>query len=342
MTATNARKRKVPGTTFYREQGPITIRNLYGEIKLFCGSASQELGHQICDYLGIEAGEYERYQFSNENIFTQLHESVRGHDVFLVQTMSTPNLHDNIMELLILLDTVKRDSAARITAVIPYLAYSRSDKKDQPRVPITARLLAEMIQIAGADRYITIDLHSGQIQGFFQTPGDVLTAFYLLSDYIAEQQIDNAVICTTDLGFAKRARNYASRLGVSLAFVEKSRRTNLERPELMALIGDVKDKNVILVDDEVNTAGSVENAVNVIQQHGARDIYLAFTHPILSAGGVDRLRRLPIKEIITTNTVPIPAEKMLPNLTVLSVAPLLAEVIIRSHEGRSVGALFDE
>ncbi|MBN1965629.1 MAG: ribose-phosphate diphosphokinase [Anaerolineae bacterium] len=342
MTTSNARERKVPGTKFYRGQDPISIRNLYGEIKLFCGSASRELGHQICEYLGIEAGDYERFQFSNENIFTQLRESVRGQDVFVVQSMATPNLHDNIMELLILLDTIKRDSAARITAVIPYLAYSRSDKKDQPRVPITARLLAEMIQIAGADRYITIDLHSGQIQGFFRVPGDVLTAFYLLSDHLADLRIENAVICTTDLGFAKRARGYASRLGLPLAFVEKRRRTNLERPELMALIGEVKGKNVILVDDEVNTAGSVENAVGVVQEHGAKDVYLAFTHPILSTGGVDRLRKLPFKAIITTNTVPIPAEKLLPNMAVLSVAPLLAEVIIRSHEGRSVGALFDE
>ncbi len=332
---------KVPGTKYVRHHEPAPERNLYGEIKVFCGSASQELGHEIVNYLGLVPGRYERVKFSNENIFVRLHESVRGQDVYLVQTMASP-VSDNIMELLIMLDTFHRDSAGRITAVIPYLSYARSDKKDQPRVPITARLIADMIQVAGADRYITIDLHSGQIQGFFKIPGDVLTAFYLLSDYLADRQIENAVVVTTDLGYAKRARNYANRLQCPLAFVEKRRSSNVENPQLMALIGDVAGKNVILVDDEVNTGKSVANAVQIVKERGAQDIYLAFTHPILSADGVERLASLPVKEIITTNTVPLPPEKRLPNMTILSVAPLLSEVIIRSHEGRSVGVLFDE
>lgn len=332
---------KVPGTKYVRHHEPAPERNLYGEIKVFCGSASQELGHEIVNYLGLVPGRYERVKFSNENIFVRLHESVRGQDVYLVQTMASP-VSDNIMELLIMLDTFHRDSAGRITAVIPYLSYARSDKKDQPRVPITARLIADMIQVAGADRYITIDLHSGQIQGFFKIPGDVLTAFYLLSDYLADRQIENAVVVTTDLGYAKRARNYANRLQCPLAFVEKRRSSNVENPQLMALIGDVAGKNVILVDDEVNTGKSVANAVQIVKERGAQDIYLAFTHPILSADGLERLASLPIKEIITTNTVPLPPEKRLPNMTILSVAPLLSEVIIRSHEGRSVGVLFDE
>ena len=332
---------KVPGTKYFRKYHPRSESNLYGEIKVFCGSASQELGKEVCNYLSLEAGEYDRVQFSNENIFIQLQESVRGQDVYLVQTLSSP-VSDNIMELLIMLDTMKRDSAGRITAVIPYLSYARSDKKDQPRVPITARLIADMLQVAGADRYITIDLHSGQIQGFFSIPGDSLTAFYLLSDYLLEKKIENPTIVTTDLGFAKRARNYASRFNCPMAFVEKRRSSNAESPEMLSLIGDVKDRNVILVDDEVNTAKSVANAVRTVCDRGAKDIYLAFTHPILSGGGVEQLASLPIKEIVTTNTVPVPESKRLPNMTILSIAPLLAEVIIRAHEGRSVGVLFDE
>jgi ribose-phosphate pyrophosphokinase len=332
---------KVPGTKYYRKYHPRSESNLYGEIKVFCGSASQELGKEVCTYLGLEPGEYDRVQFSNENIFIQLQESVRGQDVYLVQTLSSP-VSDNIMELLIMMDTFKRDSAGRITAVVPYLSYARSDKKDQPRVPITARLMADIIQVAGADRYITIDLHSGQIQGFFSVPGDTLTAFYLLSDYLMEKQIENPVVVTTDLGYAKRARNYANRLNCPLAFVEKRRSTNAESPEMLSLIGDVKDKNVILVDDEVNTAKSVANAVRTVKERGGKDIYLAFTHPVLSGSGAERLAELPIKEIIVTNTIPLPESKRLPNMTVLSIAPLLAEVIIRAHEGRSVGALFDE
>ncbi|MBN2471180.1 MAG: ribose-phosphate pyrophosphokinase [Anaerolineae bacterium] len=335
------RAHKVPGTKYYRKYQPRNESNLYGEIKVFCGSASQELGKEICDYLGVDPGSYTRIMFSNENIFIKLEESVRGQDVYLIQTLSSP-VSDNIMELLIMVDTLKRDSAGRITVVVPYLSYARSDKKDQPRVPITARLIADMIEVAGADRYITVDLHSGQIQGFFKIPGDVLTAFYLLSDHLVEKRIENLAVSTTDLGFAKRARNYASRLGCTLAFVEKRRTDNKERPDLLSLIGDVKDRNVVLVDDEVNTAGSVVNAVKTLHAHGAKDIYLAFTHAILSGPAFDRLASLDLKEIVTTNTVQLPRDKILSNMTVLSVAPLLSEVIIRSHEGRSVGKLFDE
>ncbi len=279
--------------------------------------------------------------FSNENIFIKLNESVRGRDVYLIQTMSSP-VHENIMEMLIMIDALKRDSAWRINVVIPYLSYTRSDKKDQPRVPISARLMANMIETAGADRYITIDLHSGQIQGFFNIPGDALTAFYLLSEYVHQKQIPDLVVVATDLGFAKQGRNWAAELNVPLAFVEKRRVDNAERPEALALIGDVKGKNVLLVDDEVNTAGSIVNAVNVVREAGARDVYFAFTHPFLSDKAFERFASLDLKEIIFTNTLPIPAEKRLPNMTILSVAPLLSEVILRAHEGRSVGELFKE
>jgi len=272
----------------------------------------------------------------------KLRESVRGRDVYVVQTMAAP-IHENIFEMLIMIDALKRDSAWRINLVVPYMTYTRSDKKDQPRVPITARLMANMIEVAGADRYITVDLHAGQIQGFFNIPGDALTAFHLLSDYV-ERNYDksNLVVVATDLGFAKQGRNWAETLNVPLAFIEKRRVDNAERPRALSIIGDVEGKNVLLVDDEVNTAGSVVNAVTVLRDAGAKEISFAFTHAFLSEIAYERLESLELREIIFTNTLPIPEEKRLPNMTILSVAPMLAEVIVRAHEGRSVGELFDE
>lgn len=320
----------------------------FGNIKIFCGSASHGLGKEITDHLNtvrrykdLHPGLYERKVFSNENIFVRLEESVRGQDVYLVQTMASP-LHDNFMEMLIMIDALKRDSAWRINLVVPYLSYTRSDKKDQPRVPITARLVANMIEVAGADRYMTIDLHAGQIQGFFNIPGDALTAFHLLRDYVEKKNIPDLVVVATDLGFAKQGRNWAAKLKVPLAFIEKRRIDNAERPEVLSLVGDVKDKNVLLVDDEVNTAGSIVNAVKVVREYGARDVYFAFTHAFLADEAYERLHNQNLKEIIFTNTLPIPEAKRLPNMTILSVGPMLAEVIRRAHEGRSVGQLFNE
>ena len=313
----------------------------YGDIKLFSGSGSPDLAQEISDYLGVPLEEYDLVQFPNENIFIKLRGSIRGQDVYLIQSMDPP-VHRNILEMLIMVDCLKRDSAGRITAVFPYMAYARSDKKDQPRVPITARLIADMIEVAGTDRYMTIDLHAGQIQGFFSIPGDVLTAFHILSDYFLKKKIKNGVIATADLGFAKKGRNFAEKLGLPLAFVEKRRKGDDPRARSTTIIGDVKDKNVILVDDEVLTAGSVCEAVDILKENGAKDIYLSFTHALLVASAIDELRDMPIKEIVTTNTVNIPEDKLLPNMTVLSVAPLLGEVMIRAHEGRSVGELFNE
>lgn len=312
----------------------------YGDIKLFSGSASQELAQEIGDYLGLPLESYDLIEFPNENLFVRLHGSVRGQDVYIVQSMNPP-VHRNIMELLITIDCLKRDSAGRITAVFPYMAYARSDKKDQPRVPITARLVADMIEIAGTNRYMTIDLHAGQIQGFFSIPGDVLTAFHILSDYFLEKKLEDVVVATADLGFAKKGRNFAAKLGVPLAFVEKRRVENM-RARATTVIGDVSGKDVILVDDEVLTGGSMSEAVQIVKDHGARDVYLSFTHPLLVQSAVEDLAKLPIKEIVTTNTVLIPPEKRLPNMTILSVATLLGEVILRAHEGRSVGELFNE
>ncbi|BCX05127.1 MAG: ribose-phosphate pyrophosphokinase [Candidatus Roseilinea sp.] len=314
---------------------------MYGSIKLFSGTSHPALAQEISDYLGVPLSGREIIKFPNENLFVQLHESVRGQDVFLIQTMCPP-VSDNIMELLIAIDCLRRDSAGRITVVVPYLAYARSDKKDQPRVPITARLLADMIQIAGADRYITVDLHAGQIQGFFSIPGDEITAFHILNEYFAQKKLEDVVIVTADLGFAKKGRNFAAKLQVPMAFVEKRRTGNDASSEVLTVIGDVDGKNVIIVDDEISTGGSIANTVRVVKEHGARDIYVSCSHPVLAPPATERLRALPVKELVTTNTLPIPPERMLPNIKVLSVGPLLAEVIRRVHEGRSVGELFNE
>ncbi len=321
----------------------IRDSQMYGQVKLFAGTSCRALAEEIASYLGLPLSGRDIIKFPNENIFVRLHASVRGQDCYVIQTTSTP-VSDNLMELLIMVQTLRLDSAARITVVVPYLAYARSDKKDQPRVPITARLVADLIQVAGADRYICMDLHAGQIQGFFSIPGDVLTAFHIVSDYFVEirSQLQDPVIVTADLGFAKKGRNFAARIGCTMAFVEKRRTGNDANAHALTVIGDVQGRDVIIVDDEVDTAGSVSQAVHIVKEHGARDIYLSFVHPVLSPPAVDRLRSLPIKEIITTNTVPIPPEKMLPNLRVLSVASLLGEVIKRAHEGRSVGEMFNE
>ena len=313
------------------------LGGMHGKIKLFSGTGCPALAEEISQYIGVPLSKRDIIQFPNENIFVRLHESIRGQDVFLIQTTSSPVNH-NLMELLIFLDTLKRASPDRITAVIPYLAYARSDKKDQPRVPITARLVADMISIAGADRYVTLDLHADQIQGFFSIQGDVLTAFAILSDYFREKGLKDAVVVAADLGFAKKARNLAAELRLPLALVEK-RRVSVDT-EALTLVGEVEGHDVVIVDDEVDTAGSVSSAVNIVRQHGARDIYLCFAHAVLSPPAVERLRELPVKEIVTTNSITVPPEKQLPNLTVLSVAHLLGEVIQRVHCGSSVGEVF--
>jgi len=321
------------------------VVRIYGDIRLFAGSSHPALAEEVGNYLGVPLSPREIIRFPNDNIFVRLLTSVRGQDVFLIQTLTAP-VSQHIMEMLILIDTIKRANVGRITAVMPYYAYGRSDKKDQPRVPITARLLADLVKAAGADRFLTLDLHAGQIQGFFNIPGDEVSTFHLLSDYMIEkrlgQQPGGAVVVTADLGYAKKGRNFAQALNLPMAFIEKRRSGNDAKAQALTVIGDVAGKAVILVDDEVDTAGSMLGAVNILKQSGAGDVYLCFTHPILSPPATERLRGLPIKEIITTNSVPIPEEKRLPNLTQLSVAPLLGEVIRRIHEGQSVGAIFNE
>ena len=320
---------------------------MYGEIKLYAGSGSPELAQKIADYLQQRLSPREVIQFPNENIFIKLNSSARGQDVFVIQATSSP-VHYNLMELLIMIQTLRLDSAARITAVVPYLCYGRSDKKDQPRVPITARLVADMIESAGADRYMTYDPHAGQIQGFFSIPGDVLTASHMISDHIKDNllaQMRDPVVVATDLGFAKKGRNYALDLDLPIAFIEKRRTGNDAHAEALTLIGDVTDRDVIIVDDEVDTGGSIAEAVSVVKSKGARDVFLAFIHPIFSKDAVQRLADLPIKRMITTDTVSIPEDKMKPlngRITILSIAPMIGEVIRRAHEGRSVGEMFNE
>ncbi len=309
----------------------------YGDLVIYSGSGCYDLAVEISARLSVPLSDRDVIVYPNENIFVRLRDSVRGKDAFVIQTTSSP-VNNNLMELLIFLDTLKRASAERITAVIPYLAYARSDKKDQPRVPITARLVADMIQIAGASRYITLDLHAGQLQGFFSIPGDTLTAFPLLADYMRDKQLHNAVVVSCDLGFAKKARNFAVELDLPVAFIEKRRSD--AGAEALTLIGDVKGKTAIIVDDEVDTGGSMANAVKIVKEYGAREVYCCFVHPVLSGNAVEKLRPLPITEIVTTNSVKIPPEKRLPNMTILSVAPLIADVIRDVHEGRSVGELF--
>lgn len=319
---------------------------MYGEIKLFAGSGCPELAAGIAKYLGTPLSGCEITLFPNDNLFVKLHKSVRGQDVYVIQTTCRP-VHRNLMELLIMLQTLRLDSAARVTAVIPYLAYARSDKKDMPRVPITARLVADMIEVAGADRYMTLDLHAGQIQGFFSIPGDVLSAFHYLIDHVKTllPRMKDPVVVAADLGFAKKGRNFAASIQAPIAFVEKRRATEINYAEALTLIGNVTDRDVIIVDDEVDTGGSICEAVNLVKNHGARNIYIVFVHPILSEPAAERLASLPLAGIITSDTVPISAEKKAllgDKLTVLTVAPLLGEVIRRAHEGRSVGELFNE
>lgn len=315
------------------------LGSTHGQIKLFAGTGCPDLAAEISEYLNVPLSGREIKVFPNENIFVQLHESIRGQDVFLIQTTSSP-VNYNIMELLIFLDAIKRASPDRITVVIPYLAYCRSDKKDKPRVPITARLLADMISVAGVDRYVFLDLHAQQIQGFYSMPGDVLTVFPLISDHFRKKNLQNAVVVAADLGFAKKARNLAAELNLPLALVEK-RRVDADT-EALTLVGDVEDHDVIIVDDEVDTGGTMINAVHKVRERGARDVYLSFAHPILSGDAAERLKALPVKEVVTTNSIPIPDEVQADwdNLEIKSVAGLLGDVIECVHGGESVGKLF--
>ncbi len=318
----------------------------FDELRVFSGNSNPDLAKAICDRIGLPLGSATVTKFVNDNIFVKINESVREDDVFVVQSLCPP-LSDRIMELLIMLDTCKRASAGRVTAIIPYYAYGRTDKKDQPRVPITARLLADMIQTAGAQQVVTLDLHAGQIQGFFSVPVNELSALSLLVRYFREKGWDDAIVVSPDMGFAKRARNFAEMLGVPLAIAEKRRTQNLKHEdgpqsttEVMNLIGDVRGKRCIVVDDEIATGGSMLEVVNLMVYQGAREVYICCVHPVFVGSAVERLRNAPVQEVVVTDTLPLPPEKRWDKLTVISVSTLLAEVIQRIHSGISVDTMF--
>jgi ribose-phosphate pyrophosphokinase len=308
------------------------------QFDLYTGNSNRELARKIARYLGRDLGKADVFEFANENIFVKIEDNARDRDVFVIQPTCRP-VQKSIMELLIMIDAFKRASAGRITAVIPYYAYGRSDKKDQPRVPITARLVADMISVAGADRLLTMDLHQGQIQGFFSIPVDELTAVHMLSNYFRQQHLVDPVV-VTDLGFAKRARTFAEILDAPLAVIEKRRPGNLGTAELLNVIGEVRGKRAIIVDDEIDTASTLVEIVRALIREGVTEIRACATHAILSDPAVERIRDSELLEVVVTDTVPVPAAKRLAKLRVLSVAPLIGEAIRRIHLGESVGALF--
>lgn len=309
------------------------------ELAIFTGNAHPQLARAICSHLGTALGAAQVSQFSNENIFVKINENVRGKDVFVVQPFTTP-VSTSILELLIMMDALRRASAKRITAVIPFYAYGRTDKKDQPRVPITARLLADCITAAGANRILTMDLHAGQIQGFFNIPVDELSAERILSRYITSRGLGEFTVVSTDAGFAKRARNFAELVNAPLAIIEKRRIGNDGRMESLGVIGHVADRNALIVDDEIDTAGSLAQAVRVVRDNGAREVYACAVHGVLSGPAIERIRASELREVILADTVPLPEEKLLPTITQLSVAELFAGAIQRIHESRSVAELF--
>jgi len=309
------------------------------ELKIFTGNAHQGLAEEVCKYLDIPLGEAEVFKFSNDNTFVRIQENVRQRDVFIIQPTCAP-VNDNLMELLIMIDACKRASAGRITAVVPYYAYGRTDKKDQPRVPITARLVADLLTAAGADRLLTVDLHAGQIQGFFNIPVDELTALPILSDYFQAKELSDLVVVAVDIGISKKARDVAERLHAPLAIIEKRRTGNDERSEIMNVIGDVEGKIALTFDDEIDTGGTIVNAARVLAEKGVKEVYCCVTHPVFSKNASEILANSHFKEVIVADTIPMPAEKRNGKITVLPVAPLLGEAIYRIHKGISVGDMF--
>lgn len=310
------------------------------KLKIFTGNANPELAKEICDYLGLPLGEAFIGRFNNGEVQVMIDESVRGKDVFIVQPTSYP-ANDNLVELFVMADALKRASARHITAVVPYYGYARQDRKTRGREPITAKLMADLMQTAGVTRLVTIDLHAGQIQGFFDVPVDHLVGASLLANYIKEQDMEDLIVVSPDLGGVTRARDLADRIGAGIAIIEK-RRPEPGVAKVMSLIGDVKGKNCILVDDIVDTAGSLVEGAKALEAFGAKSVRACITHPVLTDPACERLRNSNIEEIIVTNTIAIPEEKKLDKMTILSVAPLLGEAIMRIFHQVSVSKLFDK
>jgi ribose-phosphate pyrophosphokinase len=312
---------------------------VFSDLAIFSGRAHPELAAAIAARLGRTLGKVDVFEFANENIFVQYQENIRMRDVYLVQPFVSP-VNTAIMELLIMIDAARRASAGRITAVIPYYAYGRSDKKDQPRVPITARLVANMLETAGADRILTMNLHAGQIQGFFNIPVDELNALYPVSSYFRTQKLENYTVVATDVGGEKRARDLAVRLDLPLAIIDKRRHGNSEVAEAMHVIGEVDGRNCLILDDEISTAGTIVSAVSALRQHGAGEVIISCYHPVLSGPAMERLKSLEAREIVFTDSIPLQNGKRLPNMKIIPVAPQFGDAIARIHSGHSVGALF--
>ena len=318
---------------------------MFRGLSVYTGNAHRRFAEDICRHLEIPLGKAEVFKFKNDEIFVKINENAREHDVFIVQSLVGPSVSDAIMELLIMIDAFKRASAGRITAVMPQFAYGRSDKKDQPRVPITARLLADLISVAGADRFLTMDMHQMQIQGFFSIPGDELSARGQIIEYlrpIVAEKPDDTALVVPDLGYANAARRIAEELDIPLVFMQKTHRDNSGKSEIVGVIGDIDRKRTIVIDDEIDRGTTVLNTVEILQRHGVKEIYAACTHPTFSDDAAEKLCASGIKELIVTDTVPLkPSARNLPQIRVLPVAPLFAEAIRRIHEGESVGALFN-
>lgn len=309
-------------------------------IRIISGSSHPEFTDQICRHIGVELCKSRVIRFSNENMLVQIQENVREADVFVVQT-SSPPVSDGIVELLITIDSLKHASAGRITAVIPYFPYARSDKKDQPRISITARLMADLLETAGADRVLTMDLHSPQVQGFFRFPVDQLRAAPILCDYLkAGRDLSGYVLVAGDVGEAKEIGGYANRLGLSIAIVDKRRDGNDEKPRAVALIGDVAGKRALIVDDEVASGGTLLEAASFVLQRGAISVEAAAVHGVLSGQAVRRIKDSPLTSLVVTDTIPLPPEKRSDKIEVCSVARLFADAIVAIHEGASVSRLF--
>jgi len=308
-------------------------------LKIFTGNANPQLAGEIAQYLGVPLGAAQVGHFSDGEIQVKINESVRGADVFIIQPTSTP-VSEHIMELLIMVDAVRRASARRITAVLPYYGYARQDRKTRARDPITAKLIANLLFASGARRVITMDLHAGQIQGFFDIPVDHLPGVPILAQYFLQQKLENLIVVSPDLGGVTRARDLAERIGAPIAIVDK-RRPEPNVAEIMNIIGDINQRNVIMIDDIIDTAGTISQGAKALKEMGAKDIYICCTHPVLSGPALKRLEEAPVKEVLVTNTILVPEEKIIPKMKVLSVAPLLGEAIIRIHEDLSVSKLFD-
>ncbi len=310
-------------------------------LKIFaCSETSEKFTDEICSYLKIQKGKINRTKFKNDNNFVQILETVRDKDVFLIQSTQPP-VNERIMELLITIDAVKRASAKRITVVIPYYMYSRSDKKDQPRIPVTAKLFAQLLEAAGANRILTCDLHNKSIQAYFNINCDVLTAESILEKYFDLKGIDNKVVVATDAGSSKKAYKYAEHFKCPIALVDKRREGNDDRAISSSVIGEIKGKNALIFDDEVDTAGSIMETVNVIKKFGAKDIYVGCTHGVLSGPAIERIKNSEIKELVMTNTIPLTKEKNIDKISVVSISELFAEAIKRIHKEISVGELFE-